>query len=1082
MTRIVTSIDRATTEREATKLAERLMRRAAELTTAAERRDHARLAKVVAHPEGIAFLARLLDRASRAREPRRLLGIVRPLLATRPRVLSAAEETLLDLWSALAPLAPRLAVPPFVLGLQRELRRYLVPGELDALERYVTRRRAQGVRVNLNFVGEAVLSRAAAEAWLVRCEAALAAPFIDAVSVKVSAICPRPHPLAIERLTGDVVESLARLYRAAGAGKLVSLDMEAFADLELTVAAFRAALDRDEFQGRTHGIALQAYLPDSAGVQEELTAWAQSRVATGGAPIRMRLVKGANLAAERLESRLRGLATPTFTAKRDTDAHFKHMLRFALEPEHAAAVRLGVASHNVFDVALALTLARERGTMTSLAIEMLHGMAEPLLRAVTEVAPEVLVYAPAASARELLTAVAYLLRRLDENAAPDHFLRHAFTMQVGDAEWTGEERRFLDSDGESASAPSSAPAGGNAPAPSSAASSAFRNEPEADWTRRSDRERASAALARTPDRPTDSARKSAAVASPDVEATVERLHADPRGWSSRSHGERRAILRKVAAELRSRHSDFVETLARETRKTVAESDPEICEAIDYAAYYADSLDALAADASLTLTPRGVVAVISPWNFPLAIPLGGVLASLIGGNRVALKPSPYAVQVATLGVEALWSAGVPRDALALAPADAEAGARLVEHPRLGALVFTGSTPTAKRLLAARPDLPVFAETGGKNAIIVTAAADRDRAIADNVRGAFSHGGQKCSAASLVVAEAEVFDDPAFRERLVDAAATLRLGDASDPATELAPLVTEPGPALASLLTRLPPGERWALEPRLVGERHLSPGIVWDVQEGSPSHRDELFGPVACVMRARDLDDAIRLVNASGFGLTSALESLDEREWRHWIDHIHAGNLYVNRPLVGAIVDRQPFGGWGLSSFGPGAKTGGPSYAAQLVRISGPASETTVYDASFARRTAHTQRIPGQLNLFRHRPVPHVVIRVEPGDDPRVVRLRQDAARSAGAEVTISSHEREPLAKLIERLGDVTRVVMCRDSAPRELLESAAHTWAWVCREPLTGTDRDLLPFLREQSISIDTQRHGWVAPGADDFLA
>jgi RHH-type proline utilization regulon transcriptional repressor/proline dehydrogenase/delta 1-pyrroline-5-carboxylate dehydrogenase len=259
------------------------------------------------------------------------------------------------------------------------------------------------------------------------------------------------------------------------------------------------------------------------------------------------------------------------------------------------------------------------------------------------------------------------------------------------------------------------------------------------------------------------------------------------------------------------------------------------------------------------------------------------------------------------------------------------------------------------------------------------------------------------------------------------------------------------------------------------------VVWDVQEGSPSHRDELFGPVACVMRARDLDHAIQLVNASGYGLTSALESLDEREWRHWIERIHAGNLYVNRPLVGAVVERQPFGGWGLSGLGPGAKTGGPNYAAQLVRVTGEVSETTRYDGRAFAETRHTQRIPGQLNLFRYRPCPAVVVRVEAGDDPLVVRLRRDAARAAGAAVEVSDHVREPLDELIARLHGVTRVVMCCESAPRALLDAAARSWTWVCREPLTGTARDLLPFLREQSISIDTQRHGWIAPQADTFL-
>ncbi len=1073
--------DLRTLEVTASELAQRLMQRAAELETPAERRDRRRLARVLAEPGGIAFVAHLIDRSARPREPRRLVTLVAPMLATRPRALGVVREALLDAWSRLAPLAPALAVPAFRAALTSEIHHYLIDGAPRALDRYLARRRLHGVRVNLNWTGEAILSHAEAEAWLTRCEAALGSTSVDAISVKVSALCPRTHPLAAENLVPRVVAALTRLYRAAGASKLVSLDMESWSDLELTLAAFRAALGEPEFHDRTHGLALQAYLPESSAVQRELTRWALARVAAGGAPIRVRLVKGANLGVERFESRLRGLAPRTWPSKAETDAHFKRMLAFALEPEHAAAVRLGVGSHNVFDVALALTLARERGTTHALTIEMLHGMAEPLLRTVAEVAPEVLVYAPASRSSELLGAVAYLVRRFDENAAPEHFLRHLLTMRVGDDEWHAEAARFhaacvAASTGESSIVHARTPVlGEHTPASGHAP---FVNAPESDWTDGPTRTAAAAAVAAWPtQRPAHPER----VSSGAVARTAERAAADPSGWATRSLAERRSVLLAAADELARRRFELMAAMAHETSKTLAESDPEIAEAIDYAAYYARSLDVLASDPRLSLAPRGVVAVISPWNFPLAIPLGGALAALIGGNRVLLKPSPLAETVAALGAEALWAAGVPRDALALVPCDDDAARQLVEDRALGALVFTGSTATARRLLAARPDLPIFAESGGKNGIIVTAAADRDRAIADIVRSAFSHGGQKGSAASLVVAEAEVFDDPGFRARLVDAAATLRLGRATDSATELAPLVTEPGAVLSGLLRALPRGERWALEPRKIGERHYSPGIVWDVQEGSPCHREELFGPVVCVMRARDLDEAIHLVNASGYGLTSALESLDELEWRHWLERIHAGNLYVNRPLVGAIVDRQPFGGWRRSGFGPGAKTGGPGYAAQLVRVTGTADVDTTYDASDLLHPRHTQRIAGQLNLFRHRPAESVVIRIEAGDDPLVVRLRHDAARATGARVGVSNALHEPMAALIGRLDGVPRVVRCGETAPAELLEAAARSWTWVCREPLTGTARDLAPFLLEQSISIDTQRHGWVAPGADDFL-
>ena len=229
-------------------------------------------------------------------------------------------------------------------------------------------------------------------------------------------------------------------------------------------------------------------------------------------------------------------------------------------------------------------------------------------------------------------------------------------------------------------------------------------------------------------------------------------------------------------------------------------------------------------------------------------------------------------------------------------------------------------------------PLFAETSGKNAIIVTALADRDQAIRDLVRSAFGHNGQKCSAASLAICEAEVYDDPAFRRQLRDAAASLAVGSAWDLASRVTPLTQAPGPALRRALTVLDEGEEWLLEPRPAPDNPQlwSPGIKLGVRPGSFFHRTECFGPVLGLMRAEDLDQAIALANATPFGLTSGIETLDDREVVRWVDRLEAGNLYVNRAITGAIVGRQPFGGWKASSVGPGAKAGGPNYVLQLAR--------------------------------------------------------------------------------------------------------------------------------------------------------
>jgi RHH-type proline utilization regulon transcriptional repressor/proline dehydrogenase/delta 1-pyrroline-5-carboxylate dehydrogenase len=271
------------------------------------------------------------------------------------------------------------------------------------------------------------------------------------------------------------------------------------------------------------------------------------------------------------------------------------------------------------------------------------------------------------------------------------------------------------------------------------------------------------------------------------------------------------------------------------------------------------------------------------------------------------------------------------------------------------VFTGGTDTAKRILAARPELHLLAETGGKNATIVSSLSDRDLAIKNILHSAFSHAGQKCSATSLLLLEDEVYHDKQFRELFIDAVSSLRVGSAWDLRTKMGPLVRPPQAALLRGLTELEPKERWALMPKNLEDNpcSYSPGIKWEVQPGSFTHVTELFGPVLAVMRYQNLEEAIDLVHQTGYGLTSGLESLDDREQNYWASRVQAGNLYINRPTTGAIVLRQPFGGMGKSAFGPGIKAGGPNYVVPLMSFTGDSfssySRRRVEPGSYARQS-------------------------------------------------------------------------------------------------------------------------------------
>jgi RHH-type proline utilization regulon transcriptional repressor/proline dehydrogenase/delta 1-pyrroline-5-carboxylate dehydrogenase len=444
--------------------------------------------------------------------------------------------------------------------------------------------------------------------------------------------------------------------------------------------------------------------------------------------------------------------------------------------------------------------------------------------------------------------------------------------------------------------------------------------------------------------------------------------------------------------------------------------------------------------------KGVVAVIPPWNFPIAIPCGGMAAALAAGNNAILKPASDAVLVAHELCRCFWRAGVPAEALQFLPCSgATVGSRLVTHPDVALVILTGGTDTAFAMLDARPDVNLLAETGGKNATIVTALSDREQAIKHLLHSAFSHSGQKCSATSLLILEEEVYEDPEFKRALCDAVRSLPVGSSWDRRTRMGPLIGPPDGVLETALKELEPGESWAVMPRRLEKNPClySPAVKWGVRPGSVTHMTEFFGPVLGVMKARNLKEAIALANQTGYGLTSGLESLDDREQELWLEEVQAGNLYINRVTTGAAVLRQPFGGMGKSAFGPGIKVGGPNYLAQLMefeecadpdhsqpvldpqladlreRLQGLAdlpdgvSREEVsrviaaigsYDRCVSEEFGETHdhfRLVGQDNLRRYRPVREIRIRLHPDDTLFELYARVAAAKAVGCRITVSS---------------------------------------------------------------------------------
>jgi RHH-type proline utilization regulon transcriptional repressor/proline dehydrogenase/delta 1-pyrroline-5-carboxylate dehydrogenase len=924
----------------------------------AERRTAARLAALLADPDGLDFATGFVDRVARAESnavaARQLVAIVRR--GGRARFLSPLDRVLLRLGAAVATLVPGIVVPLARLRLRQLVGHLVADATPDGLTEHLARLAAEGMDVNVNLLGEAVLGEREALARRDAVVALLGRDDVDYVSVKLSAIAAQLTVWDLEATIERVAERLRPLYRAALAREhaaFVNLDVEEYRDLDLTVEVFTRVLMEEEFLHLPAGIVLQAYLPDALPVLRRLLEWSDRRGELGGADVRIRFVKGANLSMEVVDAELHGWPRAPYDSKLETDANYRRLVDEALRPERLRSTRIGLASHNLFDVAWALALARERGVADRVDVEMLQGMAPGSARAVRSEAGRLRLYTPTVAPDDFDVAISYLVRRLEEAASPENFLRTGAALDRDPVALASEAERFrsaVERRGSVAVGPRRtqdrraeerlARGPGLPPA-------VFANEPDTDPSLASNRAWAADVVRRDVGGP-----RAVLVTDPgEVDRVVAAAARAAARWRTEPAAVRRALLHRVADELARRRGDLVAAMVHEGRKVVAEADPEVSEAIDFARYYAERALDLERVPGARFEPMGVVVVVPPWNFPVAIPGGGAFAAIAAGAAAIVKPAPETPRCAEIVCEAAWAAGVGPDLLAfLRVPDDDTGRHLITHADVDAVVLTGSFETARLFRSWRPDLALFAETSGKNALIITPAADLDLAAADLVRSAFGHAGQKCSAASLGILVGDVADSTRFLDQLVDATTSLAVGAPTALASQVGPLIGPPRGPLARHLVELDAGERWLVEPRPVpGAADLwTPGIKTGVVAGSHFHTTECFGPVLGLMRARDLDEAIELANATGYGLTGGIHSLDDDEVERWLERVEVGNAYVNRHITGAIVQRQPFGGWKRSSVGPGAKAGGPAYVAQFGRwTDAPSGEDRVVRGTVGR---------------------------------------------------------------------------------------------------------------------------------------
>ncbi len=1077
-------------------------------TSAAE----ARLASLLKDPNGLEFTLNFVDRVIRpesiqvaARELRQLTGKI-------PKALPPLDRFAIRLGGFVAPYFP-FPVIPIARFVLRSLVSHLIADARDQkLTKHLARVRADGVQLNLNLLGEAVLGEAEAAKRLSKTFELLRRPDVDYVSVKLSSVVSQLSMWGYQDSISRVLNRLEPLYEYANREKkFINLDMEEYRDLWLTIEVYKHILSKPKFKNLRTGIVIQAYLPDSYAALKELIAFAKNRVKSGGEPIKVRLVKGANLAMEQVDAKWHGWELATYNTKVESDANYKRLLEILLDPKVAKSVRTGVAGHNLFDVAYAYLLAKRNGTLDRIDFEMLKGMAVALSASVKKTVGNLLLYTPVVSPREFEVAIAYLTRRLEENASPENFMSGVFEITKSKKIFERERDRFLasvkliDKLGFDPNRQAS-----NSEVSSKAATRGiFLNQPDSDPAVPAVRLAAhkiqkQSELIGTQLGEIENAGLPMLDNRDAIDAVVKKAVAASDDWAS-DYKRRQQLLFRAASQIEKARPELMATMMAEAGKTIAEADVEVSEAVDFARYYASLIPELEKNMEAKFTPNKLTLVVPPWNFPVAIPIGGVLAALAAGSSVVLKPAPEVRNCSVAIASALYKAGISKSVLqVVAVPDNEVGLYLVGHQLVDGVILTGGFETAELFKRHKPKMRLAAETSGKNALIVTPFADLDLAAADLAKSAFGHAGQKCSAASLAILVGPVYHSEKFRRQLIDATKSMKVDWPQNLAASIGPVIQKPVGKLERALTTLEDGESWLLEPKQLepSGRLWSPGIKLGIRPGSFFHMTEVFGPVLGIMRAGDLAEAINLQNAPEYGLTAGIHSLDNQEVMTWIRSVDSGNLYVNRGITGAIVNRQPFGGFKRSAVGPGLKAGGSSYLTQFGSWTNSAATRSLTDSQFLRAAKASDEKAwkelyrpiglngGDLEVegnYRRYLQANLVVRLAPSATKTDVSRVLGAIKRSGFNIPLSVDPSYPgklsqLNTVVESSAEFEARVVARPTLGLRIWRLGADE-AWVSQantkpdihlisgEVLVSGRLTGLNLVREQAISITQHRFG-----------
>ncbi|MFZ5644302.1 MAG: L-glutamate gamma-semialdehyde dehydrogenase [Bacillota bacterium] len=779
------------------------------------------------------------------------------------------------------------------------------------------------------------------------------------ISIKPSAMYSQMNAKSFSHSVEEAKNRLRPIFRKAMERNIfVLLDMEHTALKNLTLAMYKGLLEEHEFKDYQYtGIVIQAYLKESEKDLTELIEWAKNK----GQRITVRLVKGAYWDAETINARQQNWESPVFTNKYETDANFEKLSRVLLENHHW--VSYACASHNIRSISYVIEMARELEVPEDrLEFQVLYGMAEPVRTALRKAGLKLRLYAPIG---KMLPGMAYLVRRLLENTANESFLRQSFSEGISKEELLKNPLQLL-KECNSVEKPEQT-------VQDCKNRGIFQNEPLLDWTIEENRFKFENALSHVKKEfgkkiplyingrevvtgkeivstnPNRTSEVVGIVGSAGVkeagEAIVAARQAFP-SWRDTDPGERAEFLFKAASVARQMRFELAALQVYEVGKNWAEADADVAEAIDFLEYYGREMIRLSKPrrvgkapgelSHLFYEPKGVGAIIAPWNFPFAISVGMTAAAVVTGNAVIYKPASQSPVIGAKVYDIFRKAGLPHGVLNFLPGPGgEIGDYLVTHPGVEFITFTGSMEVGLRIIELASKTPehamgvksVVAEMGGKNAIIIDADADIDEAVVHTLYSAFGYQGQKCSACSRAIVLEENYG--VFVERLAAAAESLNIGPVDDPKMFMGSVIDES--ARKKILAYIEQGKKDCslLVQRETGnmEGHYVPLTIFE--NVRPDHilaQEEIFGPVLAVLKVKDFDEALGVANGTRFALTGGIFSRSPENIQRAKREFRVGNLYVNRGCTGAIVERHPFGGFKMS--GIGSKAGGPDYLLQF----------------------------------------------------------------------------------------------------------------------------------------------------------